>query len=240
LEALVSEPLDHDNAERLAALLSLLAAHTDEDDEAVPIDTLDGYMTALICGPVLSSPLQAMDALFGEEWPALLEAQEQTEDFMAALHARWNEIAENLAPEPLTESPDAMQLEPLITEFDEATKAQLLSQGVMSAEQLAQLPPPGLMWVEGFMQAVQDHQSQWYVHDEDSEAGQMLDAMLMSVAAVAMPAGEQRETYIAEAYDEGEEVTQDVLIDDALFSVQDLRLFWLQNPAPGTAEAVRH
>jgi len=56
----------------------------------------------------------------------------------------------------------------------------------------------------------------------------MLDAMLMSVAAVAMAPGEQREAYIAEAYDEGEEVDQDVLLDDALFSAQDLRLFWVQ------------
>jgi hypothetical protein len=60
----------------------------------------------------------------------------------------------------------------------------------------------------------------------------MLDAMLLAIAAVAMPAGEQRETYIAEAYDEDIDVDQNVLIDDALFSAQDLRLFWLQNPTP--------
>lgn len=228
----MSDTLDHDNAERLAALLNILAAQSSEDEEAVPIDTLDGYMTALICGPVVASPLQAMDALFGENWPEPLQAQDQLEAFTDALHERWNEIAENLAPEPLAEQPDAMQLTPLITEFDEATKAELLSQGVLRAEQLAELPPTGVMWVEGFMQAVEDNQQHWYVHDTDSEAGQMLDAMLMSVAAVAMPAGEQREAYIVEAYDEGEEVDQDVLIDDALFSVQDLRLFWLQHPTP--------
>ena len=62
----------------------------------------------------------------------------------------------------------------------------------------------------------------------------MLDAMLMAIAAVALPPGVQRETYIAESYepdalDAG--VDQNVLLDDALFSAQDLRLFWLQPPS---------
>ena len=224
----MSDTLDHDNAERLAALLNILAAQSSEDEEAVPIDTLDGYMTALICGPVVASPLQAMDALFGENWPEPLQAQDQLEAFTDALHERWNEIADSLEPEALAANPEAMQLTPLITEFDEATKADLLSQGVLTAEQLEQLPPNGLMWVEGFMQAVDDFEEAWYIFDNESEEAQMLDAMLMSVAAVAMAPGEQREAYIAEAYDEGEEVDQDVLLDDALFSAQDLRLFWIQ------------
>ncbi|MBB4842167.1 yecA family protein [Paucibacter oligotrophus] len=220
--------IDHANAERLAALLQVLAAATPEDADAVPIDTLDGYLTALICGPVVASPIAAMDALFGDNWAAVLDEQEATEEFMDVLMARWNEIADSLDPEALSADPEAMLLEPLITEFDEATKADLLQQGVLSEEQLSELPPPGVMWVEGFMQAVEDNEQTWYVHDSESEAGQMLDAMLMSVAAVAMPAGEQREAYIAEQYEPEDEITQDVLIDDALFSAQDLRLFWLQ------------
>ncbi|MET0519936.1 MAG: UPF0149 family protein [Burkholderiaceae bacterium] len=228
------DTIDHENAERLAALLQILAAGAAADEEPVPIDTLDGYMTALLCGPrdaIQASPLQAMDALFGEDWASLLDEQEATEEFMEVLHQRWNEIDEALDPAALSAEPEAMLLTPLITEFDEATKADLLSQGVLKAEQLDQLPPSGLMWVEGFMQAVEDHSEAWYVNDSESEPGQMLDAMLMSIAAVAMPPGEQRESYIAEAYEEGEVVDQNVLLDDALFSAQDLRLFWLQAPA---------
>lgn len=230
----MNDDIDHANAERLAALLQVLAAVAGDDDEPVPVDTLDGYMTALICGPVVLSPLSAMDGLFGEDWPATLDAQDVLEEFNAVLHARWNEIADSLDPEALASNPEAMLLTPLITEFDEATKADLLSQGVLKADQLDELPPAGLMWVEGFMQAVEDNSDAWYSHDSDSEAGQMLDAMLMAVAAVALPPGEQRETYIAESYeadalDAG--VDQNVLLDDALFSAQDLRLFWLQPPS---------
>ena len=228
----MSDTIDHDNAERLAAFLQILAADLTEDEDPVPIDTLDGYMTALLCGPVKSSPLQAMDALFGPDWPAALDALDQIEEFTTALMNRWNEIAESLDPEALSDNPEAMLLMPLITEFDEATKADLLSQGVLNAEQLEQLPPSGLMWVEGFMQAVQDYESDWYVFDSESEQGQMLDTMLASIAAVAMPPGEQREAYIAESYEEDEAVDQEMLLDDALFSAQDLRLFWLL-PAEG-------
>lgn len=224
--------IDHDNAERLAALLQILSAAAPAEQDAIPIDALDGYMTALICGPVEASPLQAMDALFGEDWAAPLDEQELTEEFMEVLHERWNEIGEALDPEALAAEPELMMLTPLITEFDEATKAELLSQGVLKAEQLDQLPPPGLMWVEGFMQAVEDHSEAWYANDSESEQGQMLDAMLMAIAAVAMPPGEQRDNYIAESYEPDETVDQDVLLDDALFSAQDLRLFWLQ-PAQG-------
>lgn len=223
--------LDHENAERLAALLHVLAAAAEEDAPAVTIDTLDGYLHALLAGPAEAAPADAMDALFGEDWPAPLAEQEQLDAFMDALHLRWNEIGASLDPEPLIEHPEAMQLVPLITEFDETMKAELLSQGVLKAELLERLPAAGQMWVEGFMQAVQDHQADWYVFEPDSEAGQMLDAMLMSVAAVALPEGEQRQAYIAEAYDEDVQVDQHVLIDDALFSVQDLRLFWLQQAA---------
>ena len=226
--------IDHENAERLAALLQILAAATPEGDDPMPIDTLDGYMTALICGPVEASPLQAMDALYGDDWAGALDEQDATEEFMEVLHHRWNEIGEALAPEAIMADQEAMLLTPLITEFDEATKADLLSQGVLSAEQLSQLPPPGLMWVEGFMQAVHDHEGAWYANDADSEQGQMLDTMLMSIAAVAMVPGEQRDQYIAESYEPDEVVDQDVLLDDALFSVQDLRLFWLQPASTGT------
>lgn len=231
----MSDDIDHDNAQQLAALLQIVAAAEADELEPVTIDTLDGYLSALACGPVPASPVQAMDALFGEDWPAALEAQEQTEAFMDALHLRWNEICDSLEPGLLAAEPDAMQLSPLITEFDELTRAELLEQGVLSAAQLDSLPPEGLLWVEGFMQAVEDFESAWYVHPTDSEAGQMLDAMLLAISAVALPEGGQRRAYIAESYEPEDLVDQNVLLDDALFCVQDLRLFWLQHLAPEAA-----
>ena len=227
-------PLDVENAQRLAELLAIVAAAADENAPAVTIDTLDGYMTALQAGPVPAAPIHAMDALFGEDWPAALEAQEQTEAFMDALHLRWNEIGESLDPQALIEAPEQMQLNPLISEFDEDTRDQLIAQGLISAEQMDSLPAPGVMWAEGFLRAVRDSEA-WML--DDSDAGQDLALMLQAIAAVTLPEGsEARQAYIGEAYEGPDEVDQNALIDDALFTVQDLRLFWLQQEDGSTDE----
>lgn len=219
-------PLDVDNANKLAELLAVLAGAADDNAPAVTLDTLDGYLTALLAGPQPTAPIQAMDALFGEDWPAALEEQDQTDAFMDALHLRWNEIGDSLDPEALVNAPEQMHLSPLISEFDEETKEQLLAQGLMSAELLERLPAPGVMWAQGFLQAVRDSET-WM--SAEGEAAQDLTLMLEAIAAVALEEGsDQRRDYIAQAYEEPEGIDQNALIDDALFTVQDLRLFWMQ------------
>ena len=225
----MSETFDGDNAEVLVALLRLLARAASSDDEVVFIDTLDGYLTALRCGPVFAQPLQAMDALFGDHWPVALDEQDATELFMDALHARWETIGATLAPGPLQSEPEAMQLMPLLTDFDAETLAELIAAGVLDADRLDVLPRNGQLWCEGFLRAVRDQAGDWHCFSEGSEPAVELDAMLLAIAAVVLPDGPRRQLYIAEAYEPDELVDQDVLFDDALFNVQDLRVFWQQN-----------
>ena len=219
-------PVDHDNAEALASMLKLLAARAEPDADAVLIDTLDGYLTALACGPIYAYPLQAMDALFGDEWAGVLDEQDATEAFMEALQLRWTEIGGALAPALLESDREQMQLMPLITSFDDAAKADLITHGVMRLDEMDALPAEGVLWVQGFLRAVQDHEQDWHRFDPSSEVVQELDAMLMAIAAVAMAPGEQLSHFLAEAYDDPECADQGVLLDDALFCVQDLKLFW--------------
>jgi yecA family protein len=222
----VAHPIDHENAEALASMLAILARASSSDEDALLVDTLDGYLTALACGPVYGYPLQAMDALFGDHWAAALDEQEATEAFMEALHTRWTEIGEALEPGRLAAEPEQMQLMPLITEFDEAAKADLITQGVMRFEEMDALPAAGVLWVQGFLRAVQDQSHDWHRFDHASPLGHELDAMLMAIAVVAMPPGQQFNAYVAEAYESEDVVDQEVLLDDALFCVQDLKLFW--------------
>jgi len=219
-------PIDHDNAEALASMLKILAQATESDEDVVMIDTLDGYLTALACGPISAYPLQAMDALFGDYWAAALDAQDATEALMEALQTRWAEIGEALNPALLTGDAEQMQLMPLITEFDEVAKAELITQGIMRLDEMDALPATGVLWVQGFLRAVQDHGQDWRRFDHTSPLGHELDAMLMAIAVVAMDAGEQLDAYISEAYEPDDEVDQEALLDDALFCVQDLKLFW--------------
>ncbi|SEL46758.1 yecA family protein [Roseateles sp. YR242] len=222
-------PIDVENAQQLGEYVALLAGAADPDAPAITLDTLDGYMTALLVGPPPSAPIQAMDALFGEDWPAALEAQEQTDAFMDVLHLRWNEIADSLDPQQLVEAPEEMQLVPLISEFDDETKAQLLADGSLTEELLERLPSAGAMWAQGFLQAVEDAGT-WELPEGD--AARDLSLMLEALEAVTLAEGSsERQAYIDEAYEEPEGVDQNALIDDMLFTVQDMRLFWLQQAA---------
>ncbi len=218
--------IDVENAQRLGELLAVLAGQADPEAPAITLDTLDGYLTALRVGPTDAAPIQAMDALFGDDWPASLDEQDMTDAFMEALHVRWNEIGDSLDPQPLLEAPEQMHLMPLISEFDEETKAELVAQGAITAELLARMPAPGAMWAQGFLQAVDD------THAWELPAGDGADDLKLMLAAIdAVTLAEDatpRAEYIAQAYEEPEGIDQNALIDDMLFTVQDLRLFWMQ------------
>lgn len=222
----MNEGLDVENAQRLGELLAVLVGAAEQDAPAVTLDTLDGYLTALRVGPDDVAPIRAMDALFGEDWPAALEARGETEAFMDALHLRWNEIGDSLEPQPLLDAPEQMHLMPLISEIDEATKERLIAEGTLTADLLARLPLPGVMWAQGFLQAVDDADS-WNVADE--EAARDLVLMLEAVEAVTLEEDSTaRNDYISAAYEDAEGIDQNALIDDMLFTVQDLSLFWVQ------------
>ena len=218
--------IDVENAQRLGELLAVLAGQADPEAPAITLDTLDGYLTALRVGPTDAAPIQAMDALFGDDWPASLDEQDMTDAFMEALHVRWNEIGDSLDPQPLLEAPEQMHLMPLISEFDEETKAELVAQGAITAELLERMPAPGAMWAQGFLQAVDD------THAWELPAGDGADDLKLMLAAIdAVTLAEDatpRAEYIAQAYEEPEGIDQNALIDDMLFTVQDLRLFWMQ------------
>ncbi|MFG6449332.1 UPF0149 family protein [Roseateles sp. BYS180W] len=219
-------PFDLDNAQRLGELLALVASAVEGGAPAVSLDTLDGYLTALAVGPDVVAPVEAMDALFGQDWPAALEAQEQTEAFVEALHLRWNEIAESVEPQRLIDEPEQMHLTPLIAEIDDEAKRALIEQGLITAELAERLPAAGVMWADGFLQAAQ--RPEWQL-EEDSEAAEQLEVMLQALAALQLPVGsDERAQYIAASYEQPEEVDHNTLVDDALFTAQDLRLFWLQ------------
>jgi len=207
-------------------MLRLVAQRVEPDDDVVLIDTLDGYLTALACGPVHADPLQAMDALFGEDWAVVLDEQDATERFMEALHQRWTEIGDALAPELLERDREQMQLMPLITVFDEAAKAELVSQGVMLFEESGMPPEEGVLWVQGFLRAVHDLEQDWRRFAPESSLCHELDSMLLGITAVVMPPGEELDRYLDQAYEPDDAVDSSILLDDALFCVQDLKLFW--------------
>lgn len=231
----VSSP---EELERLATLLQDLSDSL-PDDEAVPLDVLDGYITALICGPKVTTPMDAMSALFGQEWAGTFKELADMQEFVALLTKRWNVVASQIHPDRLMQAPDDLSLAPLITELPPEMRAELIEKGLMTAEDAALLPPPGALWVEGYLQAVDKYQDSWAIKDPESEAGVLFDELISSIGAVLLPEGEDRRQYLLETY-ERDDVTAEELLNDALFAAQDMRLFWIHyapKPEPIRREA---
>ena len=222
----------NEELERLSTLLQDLS-DSQPDDEAVPLDLLDGYLTALISGPKLCTPMDALAELFGDDWASAFKETADMQEFVALLTQRWNVIASQIHPDRLMQSPDDLSLSPLITELPPALRDELIEKGLMTEEDAALLPAAGALWAEGYLQAIDTHQDSWAIKDPESEAGVLFDELLNSISAVMLPEGEERDEYLQSTY-ERLDVTQDELLNDALFAAQDMRLFWL-NYAPKTA-----
>jgi uncharacterized protein len=235
MKRLTSTP---EELERLATLLQDLSDSL-PDDEAVPLDFLDGYITALICGPKLRTPIDALSELFGDDWTGAFKETADMQEFVALLTQRWNVVASQIHPDRLMQSPDDLSLSPLITELPSGLREELIEKGLMSAEDAELLPAAGVMWIEGYLQAIDKHQDSWDVKDPESEAGVLFDELLNSISAVLLPESDERKAFMLEMY-ERIDVTHDELLNDALFAAQDLRLFWLHyapKPEPIRKEA---
>jgi uncharacterized protein len=215
----------NDELERLATLLQDLSDSL-PDDEAVPLDLLDGYLTALISGPKLCTPMDALAGLFGEEWANAFKDTADMQEFVALTTQRWNVIASQIHPDRLMQSPDDLSLSPLITELPPELRDEMIEKGLMTAEDADLLPAPGALWAEGYLLAIDTHQDSWSIKDPESEAGVLFDELLNAISALMLPEGEERNDYLQATY-ERLDVSQDELLNDALFAAQDMRLFWL-------------
>ena len=126
----------------------------------------------------------------------------------------------------------------LITELPPELREELIEKGLMTIEDLALIPQAGALWAEGYLLAIAAHQDSWAIEDSESEAAVLFDELLNSISTVMLPDGEERVNYLQAAY-ERSDVTQDELLDDALFAAQDMRLFWLQYAPKPKLEPIR-
>ncbi|MDZ7811648.1 MAG: UPF0149 family protein [Ideonella sp.] len=198
-------------------------------EEAVSVEWLDGYMTALAAGPRRIShdewlPRMAEGVFartFGDpdRWP---KPPAQAMD--AALAGPG---LEQLEPEELVEHEDVMRLAPLMIELTDEDKQRLVAEGHIKPEELDLLEPTGEVWAYGFMEATRDFPADWPEPDVETEDGQFYDECLMRVISLTLNAEELKE--MADELYEGEELTRDELMHEALYATQDLRVYWLDH-----------
>lgn len=196
-------------------------------EEAVSVEWLDGYMTALAAGPRRIPMDEWLEKMADGVFARAFGDPEVAVPARAALEQRWEIILEQLDPEELVEHEDVMRLAPLMIELTEEDKQRLVAEGHIKPEELDLLEPTGEVWAYGFMEATRDFPADWPEPDVETEDGQFYDECLMRVISLTLNAEELKE--MAEDMYEGEELTRDELVEEALYGAQDLRVYWLSH-----------
>ncbi len=195
-------------------------------------ELIDGFLTALAAGPVLPGIGEWLPLLFDDSFERAFADPEDLAGAERTLLARLATVRRHLDAEALIDQPDRLRLEPLLYDWDGAPEDSveaLPEEDRLFARALAQ---GGALWAEGFMVAVDGLPEVWRRPD-DADAAELLDELLGAVGALLQPTVEETAAIAAPDADAAQPTPREATIDDALFAVQDLRVFWLDHaPKP--------
>jgi uncharacterized protein len=196
-------------------------------------------MTALLAGP-RRIPREEWLAKMGQGVFARAFADpDDAGPALAAIDTRWEVLAHQLDPDQILDDPDVLRLAPLMIELTDEDKERLVAEGHVKQDELHLLEQTGEVWSIGFMEATRDFPADWPAPDMETEDGQVFDECLVRIASLTMDADELKEVF-EDLYD-GEELSREELIHEALYAAQDLRLYWLDHapkPAPRRVDAL--
>jgi uncharacterized protein len=191
----------------------------------------DGYMTALLCGPVTVQPMRFAEAVFGDAFGRAFADPQDLQQGMDTLAARWNRIAHQLLPERLLDDEDALHLTPLMQLWDDEAREELRQELKLDEAQMASVQT-GALWAEGFLQAVEDHADDWSepASARKADAEGVLDELLSAVEVLlAEPGSDTYQAYVRAGWPDADP-TRDELINEASYAVQEMRLYWVHYP----------
>jgi uncharacterized protein len=202
-------------------------------DETVSLEWLDGYMTALVAGPRRIAQSEWLPKLADGVFSRTFADPEDVQHAQAVIDARWQVLLDQLDPELVLDDPDVLRLAPLMIELSEEDKQQLVADGHVKEDELHLLEQTGEVWAIGFVDATRDFPADWPEADLETEEGQLFDECMLRVVSLTLNDEELKEVF-DDLYD-GEELTRDELIHEALYAAQDMRLYWVDHapkPAP--------
>lgn len=207
----LNAPLTDDELTVFAALLEDVSERT---EQGLSLEHVDGFITALNCGPRLILPSEYFPVLLGDAGLAIFKDAAELEQFMSLFNRRWNQVAQALSA-PIDNLADPAALEPLIMDWDglleelpPEERASLIADG---------LPEFASVWAAGFLQVLDVWESDWSL-PIDSKDEAFVDEMLDPFFVLITPQEDltpderntRREDYVAMA----------------IWSAYELRDFW--------------
>jgi uncharacterized protein len=200
-------------------------------DDSVSLEWLDGYMTALMAGPRRVPLDEWIDKMADGVFSRTFADPESADAAREVIAQRWSVLANQLDPEELLDDTDVLRLAPLMVELTDEDKKRLVDEGHIKADELDMLELTGEVWALGFIDATRDFPSDWPEPDVETEEGQLFEECMVRIVSLTLKQDELTEVY--EDLYEGEELTRDELIHEALYAAQDMRLYWLDHaPKP--------
>ncbi len=182
-------------------------------DASIDAEWVDGCFTALIAGPRVVLPSEWMPVVFGDAFERAFADPEAVQQAMAALYGRWNQIAAQLEPELLGEAPEAIRLQPLMEQVEDAEEDERV--------------PAGLVWAAGFLSVVRAFEHDWELPPRaTADERRFYREALLDIGALA-PLGDEHAQERPAGGGHTCRPTRDEMIDDACIAVQDLRMLWL-------------
>jgi uncharacterized protein len=199
----------------------------------ISFEWVDGFLAALAAGPRVPEIEHWLPLMCGDAFERAFADPVSAEEARRALLLRLKVLCEQLDPQALMDSPQQLRLDPLMSEWTEADRQRIAETESLPADELEQLQT-GAVWGEGFLDAMEVLPEIW-VEPASEEDADMFGAMLDQVAALMMPPShEAYAAHVAQYYPQGAP-TRDELVAEACWSVQDLRIYWVDHaPKPAT------
>lgn len=202
-------------------------------DDQLNYERVDGFLTALAAGPTPMALADWLPALCGDAFERAFADPSAAAQAERALVQRLKVLAAQLEPGVLMDRPDQLRLNPLMAEWTDAQRAELVQTQGLSEED-AQLVQTGAEWADGFVSCVEAFESQW-ASPADEESAEALEALLDQISGLTIPPSDPLfGEHITRYWPDAKPARED-LIGEALWAVQDLRVFWVDRaPKPET------
>ena len=194
-------------------------------DDQIVFEWVDGFLASLAAGPRLPDTAQWLDAMFADTFERAFADPEDHAQALQSLQVRLQMLCKQLDPEAMFDQPEVLRIEPLFAEWTDEDRLRVVEEGELS-EADAALLQTGSLWAQGVLDGIEAFADLW-VEPPDEEAAELFGEAMAQIAALLLPAdSEEWRAHLAKHYPK-EPPTRDDLLAQACWSVQDLRMYWV-------------
>lgn len=194
---------------------------------------IDGWLCALAAGPRLPPTEVWVEKLLGDAFSRAFGDPPEVARALAALQGRLAVLCAQLDPAALLDHPEQLRLAPLVDEWSDEDRERI-AVAAKASDTPAPLPLSGAFWASGVIAAMQAHGDIW-VEPADEDTATVFRTLVDQINFLEVPQGHPDIERHAQLYWPEGLPERDRLIDEALFAVQELRLFWVDHaPRPET------